>query len=80
MYDGEKDEDEEKEDNQSLPQMSKGDNVDMKAQKHCKANEAPARFSDGTPIAAMSNIHKFVTDPAVKRQLKENDGLGTEAT
>ena len=81
VYDGEKDEDENDEDNQSLPSMKKGDPVEVeKSSNSAKQTKPPARFSDGTLIAAMSNIHKFVTDPESKKKLKENEGLGTEAT
>ena len=40
----------------------------------------PGRFTDGTLIEAMSNIHKFVEDPEAKKRLKETSGIGTEAT
>lgn len=28
----------------------------------------------------MTNVHRFVTDPDIKKDLRDNDGLGTEAT
>jgi DNA topoisomerase-3 len=40
----------------------------------------PARYTDGTLIDDIKTIGKFVTDPALKRRLKETSGLGTEAT
>jgi DNA topoisomerase-3 len=40
----------------------------------------PARYTDGTLIDDMKTIGKFVTDPLLKRRLKETSGLGTEAT
>lgn len=42
--------------------------------------KAPAHFTDGTLIAAMKNAAAFVSDPQLKKILKENAGLGTEAT
>lgn len=83
VYDGEADEDEADEDEgaQSIPAMKRGDPV--KAEKGDltpKRTKPPAAFTDGTLIGAMANIHKFVTDPEVKKRLRENDGIGTEAT
>ena len=49
-------------------------------QAQAKQTKPPARFTDGSLIEAMSNIHKFVEDPAAKAKLKETSGLGTEAT
>lgn len=37
-------------------------------------------YTEGTLIAAMKNAAQFVTDPRLKKILKENAGLGTEAT
>ncbi|MGS3238041.1 DNA topoisomerase III [Klebsiella michiganensis] len=40
----------------------------------------PEHYTEGTLIAAMKNAAQFVTDPRLKKILKENAGLGTEAT
>ncbi|WP_163559814.1 DNA topoisomerase III [Halomonas sp. NO4] len=40
----------------------------------------PEPFTDASLIKAMMNIARYVEDPAVKRTLREHDGLGTEAT
>lgn len=64
-----------------LPAVSKGDTVtcaDVEALK--KKTSPPPRFSEGTLIEAMANIHRFVTDAKAKAMLKENEGIGTEAT
>lgn len=42
--------------------------------------KAPAHFDDAMLIDCMMNIHKYVTDPAAKKRLKEGDGIGTTAT
>jgi DNA topoisomerase-3 len=64
-----------------LPTMSQGDTVQgMGGQVQAKQTKPPARFTDGSLIDAMSNIHKFVTDPEARARLKETSGLGTEAT
>lgn len=77
----EDDEDEDREADQTLPTMAKGDPVTAeKGEVSSKRTQPPAHFNDGTLIAAMTNVHKFVTDPEVKKRLRENDGIGTEAT
>lgn len=77
---GDEDGEEEKVD-QSLPAVTQGDNA------HCaavdllkKKTTAPARFTEGSLIEAMANIHRFVADASAKATLKENEGIGTEAT
>ena len=40
----------------------------------------PAHFTEGTLIAAMKNAASQVSDPKLKKVLRENAGLGTEAT
>lgn len=42
--------------------------------------EAPKRFTEGTLLKVMKNPVKYVTDKEEKKMLKENDGIGTEAT
>lgn len=76
----EKDDDED-EDEQSLPQMAKGDPV--KAEQTSVASKRttpPSHFTEGTLGDAMQNIHKFVPDGEIKKRLKENAGIGTNAT
>ena len=69
------------EDVQALPLMKVGDNVDWQdGRVDHRQTKPPARFTDGTLIAAMSSVHKLVTDPKIKARLKETSGLGTEAT
>ncbi len=40
----------------------------------------PRHYTEGTLIAAMKNAAGMVSDPALKKVLRENAGLGTEAT
>ncbi|WP_136246990.1 DNA topoisomerase III [Halomonas borealis] len=40
----------------------------------------PEPFTDASLIKAMMNIARYVDDPAVRRTLRDADGLGTEAT
>lgn len=73
--------DKDEEDSQTLPLMRVGDSVDwVDGRVDHRVTKPPARFTDGTLIAAMSSVHKLVTDPKIKARLKETSGLGTEAT
>lgn len=40
----------------------------------------PARFTEGSLMKAMKNIAKEIDDPEQKKLLKDDDGIGTEAT
>lgn len=73
------DEDEQKD--QSLPVVAKGDTVTCDTvEPVAKKTSPPARFTEGSLIEAMANVHRFVTDAEAKSTLKENEGIGTEAT
>jgi DNA topoisomerase-3 len=66
---------------QTLPEMARGEALRCTdAQVLGRQTKPPARFTEGTLIRAMANAHQFVEDPAVKKVLKENAGIGTEAT
>jgi DNA topoisomerase-3 len=72
-------EDEEAE--QAVPPMAQGDGVVAEtADIAAKRTSPPPAFSDPTLITAMANVHRFVTNPDIKKRLKESDGIGTEAT
>ena len=78
---GQEEEREEQDESQPLPAMTEGDPAQCESvNAESKKTKAPPRFTDGTLIAAMTNIHKFVTDPEIKKRLKEAQGIGTEAT
>lgn len=66
---------------QDLPSIKQDDLIhcDDATRKDSKT-KPPARFTEGTLTRAMENIHKFVTDPAHKKMLREGDGIGTSAT
>ena len=79
------DEDEEensrKEPTQILPPVKKGDTVNCaKAEIKGVKTQPPKRFTEGSLVKAMENIHKFISDPALKKELKDGDGIGTSAT
>lgn len=73
--------DDEQDEGQALPAMTKGDAAQCLG---CEVKSAktspPAYFDDKMLIAAMKNIHKYVTDPVAKARLKEGDGIGTTST
>lgn len=61
----------------------------LKANQQCRVVDTeikslqtspPARYTEGTLLTAMKNAARFVTDPRLKQQLRETEGLGTEAT
>lgn len=66
---------------QTLPVVEQGQVL------HCNHGELiekhtspPQSFTDATLLAAMTGIARYVSDPAIKKILKESDGLGTDAT
>jgi DNA topoisomerase III len=74
-------EDKKDEDEGTLPPMEKGDNtVFLKASAEKKSTKPPGRFTATTLLAAMKEIHKYVKNPELKKQLKDVSGIGTEAT
>ncbi len=78
---GEEDENDDQEAQQALPPMQRGDKVRAKSgEAVAKRTTPPSAFTDGTLITAMANIHRFVSDPEAKKKLRENAGIGTEAT
>lgn len=65
----------------ALPKVSKGDVLKLKqAGFDSTTTKPPKRFTEGTLVSAMKAVHKFVTDPKLKAILRENVGIGTEAT
>jgi DNA topoisomerase-3 len=64
-----------------LPLVSAGDPVTVTAASLLNKQTCPPKpFTDGSLIAAMCAIAKYVTDPDVKRILTDADGIGTPAT
>lgn len=73
--------DDEKGDEAVLPAMQAGQVCQVQgAEQKALQTKPPAPYNDGTLIAAMTNAAAFVTDAALKKVLKENAGIGTEAT
>lgn len=64
-----------------LPRLAKGDPIlcdstDIKE----RMTQPPTHFTDATLLSAMTNIARFVSDAALRKTLRDTDGLGTEAT
>lgn len=65
----------------TLPMLKQGDSADcIDTDVQSKKTKPPARFSEGTLIAAMKSIAKYVDDTSLKKILKDTAGIGTEAT
>ena len=65
----------------SLPRLTKGQIL------YCQQGELvekftspPDSFTDATLLSAMTGIARFVSDPNIKKVLRDTDGLGTDAT
>lgn len=66
---------------QHLPPLQQGDGVTcIEITRKDTTTKPPARFTEGTLIRAMENIHQFVEDADHKKLLREGDGMGTSAT
>ncbi len=66
---------------QTLPPVTVGDAAHVAdATLETKQTQPPPRYTEGTLIAAMKSIGKHVSDPQLKRVLRDTAGLGTEAT
>lgn len=75
---------EQKEDEYSqdrMPDLKTGDLVTcIEALILDKHTSPPKRFNDASLLSAMTGISRFVTDPEIRKILRETDGIGTEAT
>ena len=61
--------------------MAKGDPIEcLKAEYEAKKTTPPARYTEGTLLDAMQHVDRFVTDPRMKKYLKDAKGIGTSAT
>ncbi len=70
-----------KDNEQSLPQFTNGDDtVVLSSDVTYKKTKPSSRFTEGTLSAAMKNVAKEITDPKLKKVLKETTGIGTVAT
>jgi DNA topoisomerase-3 len=64
-----------------LPPLTEGEPCKaLNAGVEVRDTRPPEPFTDASLIKAMMNISRYVDDPAVRRTLRDTDGLGTEAT
>ena len=65
----------------ALPNVKKGDSVFcIKGNLIEKNTTPPKHFTDATLLGALTGISRYVKDLNIKKQLKDTDGLGTDAT
>lgn len=64
-----------------LPKLKVGDSVFCHQGDLIEKNTTPPKhFTDATLLAALTGIARYVNDNAIKKALRDTDGLGTEAT
>lgn len=84
IFDNEEEKEEVKNDDeqeQIFPNINQGDNLKcIGSKRNDKKTTPPSRFTEGTLIKAMTNVHTLVSDPEQKKKLKEKKGIGQEAT
>lgn len=67
--------------NASLPPLQQGDTLWCeRGEVLDRMTQPPKAFTDATLLAAMTGIARFVQDQALRKILRDTDGLGTEAT
>ncbi len=65
----------------SLPDVRVADIVQCLSGSLLEKNTTPPKhFNDATLLSALTGIARYVTDPDIKKALRDTDGLGTEAT
>lgn len=85
-FDSSEDEDDEdpnreKEKDQTLPELKKGDSLTITSVKTINGKtKPPARYTEATLLTAMEHPGKFVEDSRLKQALEATSGLGTPAT
>lgn len=64
-----------------LPPLQRGESLLCRSTKlHEKQTTPPKHFTEATLLDAMTSIARYVSDPEIKKILRETDGLGTPAT
>lgn len=65
----------------NLPFLKEREHVHcLNAQVESKKTTPPPRYTEGTLIGAMKNVAKIIKNAELKRILKKESGIGTEAT
>ena len=74
-------EDEDAQEQPLLPLVEQGDGVRCDTAESVRKKTAPpSRFTEGSLIEAMANVHRHVRDARAKATLRDSKGIGTEAT
>ncbi|CAG9297926.1 DNA topoisomerase III [Celerinatantimonas diazotrophica] len=64
-----------------LPELKQGQPLTCeRGEVQEKITQPPKHFTDASLLSAMTGISRYVSDPQIRKVLKETDGLGTEAT
>lgn len=65
----------------TLPAVNQGEQVQCtNGDLDEKQTTPPKHFTDASLLSAMTGIARYVSNPEIKKVLRETDGLGTEAT
>ncbi|WP_165787148.1 DNA topoisomerase III [Pseudohalioglobus lutimaris] len=65
----------------ALPTLAQGEVADFTGAQLLEKNTTPPKhFTEATLLDAMTSIARYVSDPELKKVLRETDGLGTPAT
>jgi len=71
----------EKEETTVLPPLKQGEPAQCTSTQLLEKNTTPPKhFTEATLLDAMTSIARYVSDPEIKKILRETDGLGTPAT
>ncbi len=83
VYEGRslKEEDEEEEGDQSLPEIKQGESVKLTGIRAVNGKtKPPARYNEATLLSAMEHPGKFIEDEELRETMDKTSGLGTPAT
>ena len=78
---GEAENDEDKQKESRLPPVQDGDPGTVRhAKAETKQTKPPKPYTEGTLVADMVNVRKYVDDPRLKKILKDTSGIGEESS
>lgn len=81
LFTAETEDENQDEPNNVLPLVTDGESLPVVSlDKIGKKTAPPKHFTEATLLQAMNGIHKYVTDPEIRKTLREVDGIGTAAT
>jgi DNA topoisomerase III len=83
VYEGQKDRDEDsdEEQDQSLPEIKKGESLKLDSVSiYNGKTKPPARYNEATLLTAMEHPGKFIENDALREAMDKTSGLGTPAT